>query len=309
MRINILTVFLLSILFSGCALFKNGKPQTLGEKYSSYGYIPVDPLPVFTGRGASCKSKKCETNCDRKFKKLLDALPDQTVRLAIKEIEANGSVSFTPVSVGVKNKSYQVTLDYINVDVTQLPVYIEKSDGKVKRPDGSVRKFTVTAAPRFNPNDPATIKSYEDAARDSVIDSSVPYVIPVYIGIGLRLTANLTVLSRKADLSSLGAIAAEAKAGKVIGTLTVQTLGITGKSVAISLPLPNEINTTTIQNAIVSIGSIKATLFDTSTVVTPRVVGFYDPIGGGQDLINGVISALAKKPIIWYRPCVSKKDD
>ena len=70
------------------------------------------------------------------------------------------------------------------------------------------------------------------------------------------------------------------------------------------MPLPNEINQNTIQNALISIGPIKATLYDTlSTIIEPRVVGFYDPIGGGTELANAVISFLSIKRAIWYRPC------
>jgi hypothetical protein len=67
-----------------------------------------------------------------------------------------------------------------------------------------------------------------------------------------------------------------------------------------------EINQTTIQNAILSIGSIKAILYDDSTVVNPRVLGIYNPIGGGQEIVNGIISRLAEKPITWYRPCTGE---
>ena len=127
----------------------------------------------------------------------------------------------------------------------------------------------------------------------------------MYVGVGLRLIASVTVRKGSVNLSSLGVLAADAQAGKVTGTLVVQTLGITGKSVSTSLPLPSDLNQTTIQNAIVSLGSIKAILYDKNTDVDPRVVGIYDPVGGGQQVVNGIISVLASNPINWNRPCTA----
>ena len=126
----------------------------------------------------------------------------------------------------------------------------------------------------------------------------------MYVGVGLRLTANVKTLEADVNLSGLSTIAAEAKAGRLEGSLTVQTLGITGKNIASSLPLPSEINETTIQNALVAIGSIKAQLYDNeNTIISPRVVGIYKPIEGGTDVINAIIADLAKSRVKWHRPC------
>jgi len=130
--------------------------------------------------------------------------------------------------------------------------------------------------------------------------------MPVYIGVGLRLTATVRVIKGTANLSSLGSLAAGAEAGNLNGSLVVQTLGINGKGVSTALPLPSELNQTTIQNAILSLGSIKAILYDEkNTQITPRVVGIYNPVGGGQQYINGIISALAVSPVEWDHVCTA----
>ena len=70
------------------------------------------------------------------------------------------------------------------------------------------------------------------------------------------------------------------------------------------LPLPSEINRTTVQNSILALGSIKAVLHDLeNTKIKPRVVGFYNPIGGGTEFVNGVISALMANPLAWQVEC------
>lgn len=286
------------ILVIGCKTSRN-LPKTLGEDNTTYSYIPIDPLPVSTQRGRSCG------NSSENYKELLKSLPDQVVRLAIAQTSGSASGSFGPATVGYKNNSYQVVLDYINVDATQLPVYVKRSIadkeglGKyVSIYDKSFKletNYIIKSAPGIIPND--NTEYIFDSKKGEII------TIPVYIGVGLRLTASVFVKKGTVDLSGLGAISAAAEAGKLTGTLTVQTLGITGKNVSSSLPLPSEINPTTIQNAILSLGAIKALLHDKDTELTPRIVGVYNPIGGGNKVMNGIISILAEKPIIWYRPC------
>ncbi|MFP3366491.1 hypothetical protein R0J93_22885, partial [Pseudoalteromonas sp. SIMBA_148] len=88
-------------------------------------------------------------------------------------------------------------------------------------------------------------------------------------------------------------LAAEASAGKVTGSMVVQTLGMTGELVSTNLPLPNELDRSTAQNAILAIGSIKALLHDPDMKIYPRIIGLYNPYGGGTQFVNGVLSALA----------------
>jgi len=229
--------------------------------------------------------------------------------LAIAQLNGKVSGSFGPASIGYENNSYQVILDYITVDATQLPIYVKRiiSSGPdmghtVQLFDDSIKQSTryiVSAAPRLNPYDKTNGEFTPNLDKGELV------VIPVYIGVGLRLTASILVMKGSVNLSSLGALAAAAEAGKLTGSLTVQTLGITGDNVATSLPLPSEINQTTIQNAILSLGSIKAVMYDKeNTIITPRIVGIYNLIGGGKEIVNGIISVLAGDPIKWYRPCV-----
>jgi hypothetical protein len=286
-------------------------PKTLGEANSAYSYIPIDPLPIFEEVGRNCKLEL--DTIPLLFKELLESLPDQAVRLAIAQLNGTASGSFGPVSVGYENNSYQVVLDYISVDATQIPVYVKReiSSGpdvgkEIPLYDDTKdvsSRYKVKAAHRINPFAENPSKEFKRNQSEGEL-----VVFPIYIGVGLRLTAKVFVLEGSVNLSSLGSLAAGAEAGKLTGSLTVQTLGITGDNVAISLPLPSEINQTTIQNAILSLGSIKAILYDNeNTKTTPRVVGIYNPIGGGKEVVNGIISVLAENPISWYRPCVNNR--
>jgi len=130
--------------------------------------------------------------------------------------------------------------------------------------------------------------------------------IPVYVGVGIRVTINLSVLSGDVDLSGLGAISAAAEANRVSGNLIIQTLGVTGSKVTSALPLPSALNPTTIQNAIMSMATIKSALYssDGDVIITPRVVGFYDPLGmGNEQYVNAVVTQLAKEAVAWAPDC------
>jgi hypothetical protein len=89
----------------------------------------------------------------------------------------------------------------------------------------------------------------------------------------------------------------------VSGSLLVQTLGITGSKVSSALPLPSELNPTTVQNAILALGTIKSGLYSDDSVINARVIGFINTTGlTDQAFVGAVISELASSPIRWD-PC------
>ncbi|WP_442266146.1 hypothetical protein ACSIGC_00080 [Tenacibaculum sp. ZS6-P6] len=329
--IKIFFCFLLSLFLSSCGAGKLPQAETLGEENSSYSYVPIDPFPVSTVMGNSCEP--CQPGQDIPYKSLLNSFPDQTVRLSIAKLNVDGSITYgSVVKATAKNETYEVTLDYVNVDVTQIPFfYREKEYYKTNSKGKNEKKIDYELKPsvrydylKGNSLENNTVHNYETKKKQVV--ASLPddkkdwqeKVVPVYIGVGLRVVARVTVLDADVNLSGLGVIGSEAKAGKLKGSLSVQTLGITGKSVSSALPLPSEINETTIQNAILSIGTIKAQLYTSDPkddesgenkgdiVISPRVVGVYKPFKGGAEVINPIISELAREPVRWYRPCKSK---
>lgn len=327
--------FILSIsVLAGCTSHTK-IPDTLAEKQTSYSYIPFDPLPVQTLEGASCFPADNELRFKNKeivLRNLKDSFPDQTVRLAVAEFTSDGTLNFGPSTIGYEGRSYQVIIDYANTDTTkgsflvkreisgQIPdvkwwgaeyTYPNYKKGQPLKlfehvPNNVVSNYNVIV----NPNDGLFSKVDENKELKSLFDLSNYDIqsyelvnLPVYVGVGLRLTATINVLNGNVNLSGLPAIAAEAKAGNLTGTLVVQTLGATGELVSANLPLPSELNQTTIQNSILSLGSIKALLHDENIRITPRVIGIYNPIGGGQSFVNKVISALASERLTWYQPC------
>lgn len=285
----------LTVALSGCAAGILNEPKSLGEVNASYSYIPLDPLPVDILTNGQCKVDL--SNVDN----LLDTLPDNAVRISIRKLGAKGGIELGPAAVGSEGNIYQVTLDYINADTANIPFEIgvwklrpESSAEPSERTFESVTDDNISTGElsvrRIDPKD-------KDRFRN--------VYIPVYVGVGLRLTATIQVLKGNVNLSSLGAISASVEAERSAGSLVVQTLGINGKQVASSLPLPSELNPTTVQNAIQSLGAIKAIMYDAkNTRISPRVTGIYNPLPtDNKRLINMIVSELAKDPINWSPSC------
>jgi len=98
--ILLLIIFVISL--SGCASLKF--PTTGGDPQNaqSFGYHPMDPLPV------DLKYEGELTN-----ERIMNSLPDETMRLAIGKISGSGGITYGPAATGYKGSSYVVVLDYI----------------------------------------------------------------------------------------------------------------------------------------------------------------------------------------------------
>jgi hypothetical protein len=127
----------------------------------------------------------------------------------------------------------------------------------------------------------------------------------MYIGIGLRLTARLYAKKGGINLANLPGVGASADAEQSSGSLTMQTLGVFNQQVASTFALPTELSGASVQNALVSMGAVKAIVYDRDTGTRPRLTGIYNPLGTSDPmLMNKIYSALASRPIPWA-PCGS----
>lgn len=294
-------------------------PQTIAARESGYTYIPVDPFPVpVQPDKVSCNLQSARTEDEYedllkkiKYRPLLESLPDNAVRMSVEQFNGYGNVSYGPGGIGAKGESYKITVDYVNSDTANFRILI----GKVARNKSSHQLEYVDFLKDIDETQ-YDINSiiYDIRSADNKHDINPgeffrEFNIPIYVGIGLRVTANVDVIGDTANISGLGVIGAEAEANAIRGSLIVQTLGINGKSIAAALPIQSELNRTTAQNAIVAVGSIKALLYDEKTATTPRVVGMYLPFPGGKPLVNAIISEISKgNSISWNRPCVPEEN-
>jgi hypothetical protein len=304
------STLLAAIMLSGCGTFGEAFKRTesrttaesIGEIESGYTYIPIDPFPVDIQQ-----EKSCPKATGNGLSQLLASLPDNAVRMLVERFDKQGNVTYGASKSGLKDESYRVTVDYINADTINVPVIIEKSMRRAKDNEydivslfaGNLKDF-IAGTERYRVT---RIQNY--ATSKASLPPELLFNIPVYVGVGLRVSSFVFVTGASANISGIGVIGAEAEAERVKGSLVVQTLGVNGKSVAAALPIQSELNRTTAQNAIVAVGSIKALLYAEETVKSPRVVGMYLPFPGGKPLVNALISELSKQPVEWQAPCLS----
>ncbi len=264
---------------------------------------------------------------------LLESLPDNAVRISVEEFGASGKVTYGPAAISVKGSTYKVTIDYINADTTSIRVFMAKSvmvredksvfqhiwsffTGKslagaerkfvhmnAPLPDGAVRGSEHYAVQRVDVRSLDTNRIVASGMTNigEVVRYGANFNIPVYIGIGLRVTANVASYEGNVDIAGLGSIGAAADAKKISGSLVVQTLGINGRGVASALPIQSELNQSTVQAAIVAIGSIKSNLYDSDTALAARVVGLYLPFPADKPLVSAIISEISSDPVKWCR--------
>ncbi len=314
----------LIILISGCTTFGGYLPSTPGEKASGYSYIPLDGLAVDQKSYAdSCKRLMEKRNeqqsynlMEYDFLPIKDSFPDISVRFAVGSFDTNGGLVYGPAKVTEKYKEYRAILDYVNVDEMPVTFWITTfSEGRSLSPGmvGIYRKINRYEEGRILTYKVKLAVEYDDEGNPSDIPQPDPnseeVTFPVYVGIGMRLSADIQAIEGGATLTSLGAIGLEAQAKHLTGTLTVQTIGISGENIGSSLPLPSNLDQSTIENAILAIGSIRAVMYSANNqsnqLFTPRVVGLYSPIGSAPALINAIYSELSKTRPGWPRPCKS----
>ncbi|MCM2463371.1 hypothetical protein HGO40_23360 [Pseudomonas sp. CG7] len=291
---------------TGC---QSMRPQTLGELSSGYTYIPVDPFSVQTVPGDSCKKEELHSNfpvekgflLDGKpvYREITGSLPDNSVRMLVEQFDSKGNVSYGAGKVGGKAESYRVTVDYINADTVNQEFWISKT---MLTREGKRVEVPLAELPSFFRYTSGS-EQYRVSRADPGDSGYTKYNVPIYVGVGLRAIADVRVLESKANISGIGVIGAEAEDKRLSGTLIVQTLGVSGKSITGALPVQSELNRTTAQNAIVAVASIKTLLYSSDVGKYPRVVGLYIPFPGGKPLVNALISELSQKRVEWPRPC------
>ncbi|MCX6921910.1 MAG: hypothetical protein NT154_01635 [Verrucomicrobia bacterium] len=324
-------VFLLmgmAALLCGC----QHTPTTLGEMHSGFTYVPIDPFSV----DLVCGSTTNALGVSMAGTNLLESLPDNAVRIAVEKFELNGNVTYGPAGLSTKGASYKITVDYINADTANVKLFIARSIAVRKFAGLSFSSIKFYKSHPFGIEERQLLGVNQPLPRFAVpgsdqyyvkrVDKQTNYIIdipeaitalgrtnldiskfgtefnvPVYIGIGLRVTADITTYESGINVSGLAGIGAGADAKKLSGSLVVQTLGVNGKSIAAALPIQSDLNQTTTQNAILAIGSIKSQLYVPETVVVPRAVGLYLPFPGGKPLVNAIISELSKDRIQWTR--------
>lgn len=309
-----LSLFVIIIIhISGCGVSKNtSRINDLNEYANSQniimkGYQPIDPVSV----------KLNDTLSKADLKRILIKLPNDAARIAIGSVNQSGSLVFSPVSVARKGKSYTVIVDYVKYINTTIPAsysysrkIFSEEEAKEKLLVSTIRalsmtpwslkdktkEYSVTVLKQELSTNYGTINSTNTSITYDILNASDNEYsheirVPVYIGVGLRVHASFTVLSDSVNIGSLFGLGVAASQNKIVGTMVTQTLGVSGKDISQLMPISDEINQSTIQDAIQAIATMKSKLYDDSTDINPQVIGFSLPysLEGAKDLIESTI--------------------
>ncbi len=207
-------------------------------------------------------------------KALLRDLDTETVRIALNSFSGDASINAGIVGTSVEGQNYVLVVDYIKYITNSIAI--------------------DTTYVSNNANGEEEEKRFQET-------------IPMYTGIGLRIRAEFTALKSGLNISGLPAIALAASANGISGRLTVQTLGITGPEVTGLMPLISDISITSIQSAVQSVAAIKAKIYEESTTVAPKIIGFESP-ERDPALIRAIAKVLYSSEL-WICPTVIKNPE
>ncbi len=281
MKLTIILFF--AITLTGCASFKTriiAPLKTQGDPLNSpsYGYTPLDPV-----------SADIDSSLLKLKESVANVLTDETMRLAIGNVSGSGNITYGKSLIGVKGQRYIVVLDYIKYVTIPFPVTFDRDSSELH----------IVSFSAYNATD----------NKDTKDNGSEKSIIPLYVGVGLRITADITINtdSLSLDLFGLGAAASLHKAS---GTLVIQLLGVSNEKISDLIPFPSKLDESTVENAIVALATIRSKMYDKDTRLYPQVVGYYNNIGGlGMEVTNNVISTILTKPIIVKKLTVQDSGD
>ncbi len=155
------------------------------------------------------------------------------------------------------------TLGFLNNETVMVSIGQLSSEGKI-----SYIPFSIS---QKNTSYKVTM-DYMKYATLGQEDESNNFIGYKRVGVGLRLISLITTAEAGINISDLYSIGLAAKAGKLSGTLMIEVIGIKSKDVTTLLPLPSEINQTTIQNAMQALATIKSKIYDKDTRLYPQVM-------------------------------------
>lgn len=248
---------------------------------SSIGFRPVDPInyvypiayfkfsnayfqKMMSGETSkeeleiiATKDDKCFIREDRNIyfsdipnKNIVDLLPNETVEIQISEITKKGGLSLKgAAAISAKNTSYQVTMDYVKF-VT----------------------INVVDTVSFGKNNQVENLSIFSYAR---------------VGVGLRVVASIETKKKGINLGDLFAIGFAASKNEVSGSLSVNILGVESQEITSLLPMPSEISSSSIQNAMQAMATIKSKIYDENVEIRPQIISIrsVNPLITTDDLV------------------------
>ena len=120
------------------------------------------------------------------------------------------------------------------------------------------------------------------------------------IGVGLRLVAHIKAHKSNINFGDLFSLGLAAESNHISGTLSIEVIGIKSKEITSSIPLPSEINRTSIQQAMQALSTIKSRIYDSNTSIHPQVIAIKSCKQDNTELEELVASlSQTKRAVNW----------
>ncbi|SDS11818.1 hypothetical protein [Christiangramia echinicola] len=211
----------------------------------------------------SCKSSKQNEDIfeeGKSFKNFRGYEPVDPVEFEDKLHISDGKGSL--IFKNVKLLTREETLGFLNNETVLVSI------GEINR-EGTINYLPITFSKK-NTSYKITMDYMKYATLAQI--SQNEFIGSKRVGIGLRLISLITTAESGINISDLYSIGLAAKEGKLSGTLIIEVIGIKSKEVTSLIPLPSEINQTTIQNAMQALATIKSKIYDEETSLYPQVM-------------------------------------
>lgn len=170
-------------------------------------------------------------------KQIMNLLSNTRAEISVSKIDSEGKITYLPGSLTKEKGNYKVIMDYTNYIVDDV---IDPSD-------------TVT--------------------KEVIGPSTKPYKIgDVRVGVGLRLTANITTNKNNVNLGGLMALGLAAKSNKVQGYMHVDTIGIRLKGNSGIILSNTTIDESSILKTVETLAIMQSKIADETTHLDPQVI-------------------------------------
>jgi hypothetical protein len=113
------------------------------------------------------------------------------------------------------------------------------------------------------------------------------------IGIAVRMIAEITTKKRGIDLSDIFKLSLNAEKEKISGSLTVRSVGISSQKVNQSIPTTTDLSPASIASALQTIATIKSSIYDQDTRITPYLIGFSIPGKSTKDDVKNELNKFS----------------
>lgn len=112
------------------------------------------------------------------------------------------------------------------------------------------------------------------------------------IGVAVRMIAEITTSKKGLDLTNLFKLSVDAEKENISGSLTVRSIGISSQKVNQSIPTTTDLSPASIASALQTVATIKSSIYDDETRITPYLIGFSIPGKAEKEAVNATIDTL-----------------